>query len=548
MNRRKLLALLVVITVMLIAFTMQSFAEDASGEVFQSNVYATFWSLVPPIVAIALALITKEVYSSLIAGIICGALLYANFNPITAYNTIFTEGFISSLADSWNVGILIFLVILGIIVCLMNKAGGSSAYGKWASERIKSRKGAILSTMGLGILIFVDDYFNCLTVGNVMRPITDKHRISRAKLAYIVDATAAPICMIAPISSWAAAVTGFVEGYDGLELFIRAIPYNLYSLLTIAMIIFITLIGIEYGPMRKHEENAILTGDIYTTLDRPFEGQDVEVPAGKGKVIDLVIPVLVLIVFCILGMVYTGGILEGENIIDAFANCDASLGLSLGSSIALIIIVIYLLARKVISFNECMECFPSGFKAMVPAILILTFAWTLSGITSLLGGSEFVSSIFKGGAAGLKLFLPAIVFAVAVGMSFSTGTSWGTFGILLPIVVAVGLEPELLVISVSACLAGAVCGDHCSPISDTTIMSSTGAMCSHINHVSTQLPYALTVAVVSFVGYILAGFIQSAWIILPVSLAMMFGTLYVIKLLTTNRTKALSKTKVLGKA
>lgn len=532
MKRKKLLTLLLVATVVIAAFALTAFADGAAGDDYQSNVYGTFWSLVPPIIAIALALITKEVYSSLFIGIVCGALLHSNFNPLMAHDTMFTKGFISSLADSWNVGILIFLVILGMIVCLMNKAGGSAAYGQWASKRIKTRKGAILSTFGLGVLIFVDDYFNCLTVGNVMRPITDKHRVSRAKLAYIVDATAAPICMIAPISSWAAAVVGVVEGYDGLQLFIRAIPYNLYSLLTIAFIIAITLLGFDYGPMKKHEYNAIVHGDLYTTPDRPYEGQDGEVSAGKGKVIDLVLPVVILIVFCILGMLYTGGILEGENIIDAFANCDASVGLSLGSALALIIIIIYLLGRRVLSFKECMDCLPEGFKAMVPAILILTFAWTLSGITGLLGAKEYVSGIFAGSAAGLKILMPAIVFLVAVGMSFSTGTSWGTFGILLPIVVAVGLEPELMIISVSACLAGAICGDHCSPISDTTIMSSTGAMCNHINHVTTQLPYAFTVAGVSFIGYILAGFIQSAWVVLPVSLIMMVGLLYIIKLIT----------------
>jgi len=541
MNRRKLITrgctLLLVLTAIIMVFALPAFAEDAAAEGYKSNVFATFWSLVPPLVAIALALITKEVYSSLFIGIICGALLHANYKPITAYDTIFNEGFIASLADGWNVGILIFLVVLGTVVCLMNKAGGSAAYGEWARRKIRTRKGALLSTFGLGVLIFVDDYFNCLTVGNVMRPITDKHKISRAKLAYIVDATAAPICMIAPISSWAAAVTGVVEGYNGLDLFIRAIPYNLYSFLTLGMIIFITLMGIEYGPMRKHEENAVLNGDLYTTPDRPFEGQDTEVPVGKGKVIDLVIPVLILITLCILGMLYTGGILEGENIVNAFANCDASLGLSLGSSLALILVIIYFLLRKVLNFNECMVCFPDGFKAMVPAILILTFAWTLSGITGLLGAREYVSGIFQGSAAGLQILLPAIVFVVAVGMSFSTGTSWGTFGILLPIVVAIGLNPELLVISVSACLAGSICGDHCSPISDTTIMSSTGAMCNHINHVSTQLPYALTVAAVSFVGYILAGLVQSAWVVLPVSLLMMFGVLYVIKLLTANKAK-----------
>jgi tetracycline resistance efflux pump len=546
MNRKKLLTMLVSIAVILLVFTLPAFAEGTGGEEHQSNVYATFWSILPPIIAIVLALITKEVYSSLFIGIVSGALLYANFNPLTAFNAMFTEGFIASLSDSWNVGILIFLVVLGAIVSLMNKAGGSAAYGQWAAQRIRSRKGAILATFGLGILIFVDDYFNCLTVGNVMRPITDKQKISRAKLAYLIDATAAPICMIAPISSWAAAVTGVVEGYDGLELFIRAIPYNLYSLLSIAMIIIITLLGIEYGPMKKHEENAILYGDLYTTPDRPFEGQDVDKPAGKGKVIDLVIPVVLLIIFCILGMVYTGGILEGANIVESFANSDASLGLSLGSCLALIIIIIYLMARKVLSFNECMECFPEGFKAMVPAILILTFAWTLSGITGLLGVKEYVSAIFKG-ATGLKIMLPAIVFVVAVGMSFSTGTSWGTFGILLPIVVAVDLNPELLIISVSACLAGAVCGDHCSPISDTTIMSSTGAMCNHINHVTTQLPYAMTVAAVSLVGYIIAGLVQSAWVVLPLSLAMMFGVLIIIKLVASSN-KAYADSNVSSEA
>lgn len=534
MKPRKLLLLLLVLAAILTVFALPVFAEDASGEESQSFVYGTFWALLPPIIAIVLALITKEVYSSLFIGILSAALLYANFNPVNAFTVMLNDGFIASLADSWNVGILIFLVVLGTIVCLMNQAGGSAAYGEWASRRIKTRKGAILSTFGLGVLIFVDDYFNCLTVGNVMRPITDKHRISRAKLAYLVDATAAPICMIAPISSWAAAVTGVVEGYDGFELFIRAIPYNLYSLLTLAMILIIAFLGIEYGPMRKHEENA-LNGDLYTTPDRPFEGQENQARNTKGKVRDLVIPVIVLIVCCILGMLYTGGILEGENIVNAFANCDASLGLSLGSVLALIIIIIYFIGRKVLSFNECMACLPNGFKAMVPAILILTFAWTLSGLTKSLGSSEFVSGIFNESAA--TVFLPAIVFAIAVGMSFATGTSWGTFGILLPLVVDVfdksaafsGGTPELLIVTISACLAGAVCGDHCSPISDTTIMSSTGAMCSHINHVSTQLPYALTVAAVSFLGYILAGFIPSAWVVLPISLVVLFSVLMIIR-------------------
>lgn len=545
MKPGRFLPLILVVALMLLFFAFPAFADGSGEEEYKSFVHGTFWALLPPIIAIVLALITKEVYSSLFIGILTAALLYANFNPLDAVTVMFTEGFIASLADSWNVGILIFLVVLGTIVCLMNKAGGSVAYGEWASKRIKSRKGAILSTFALGVLIFVDDYFNCLTVGNVMRPITDKHNVSRAKLAYIVDATAAPICMIAPISSWAAAVVGVVEGYDGFELFVRAIPYNLYSLLTIAFIIIITLAGIDYGPMRKHEQNA-LKGDLYTTPDRPFEGQENEICKGKGKIRDLILPVAILIVFCILGILYTGGILEGENIQSAFANSDPSLGLSLGSAIALLIVIIYFLASKVLTFNECMECLPNGFKAMVPAILILTFAWTLSGLTGLLGASEFVRGIFQGSSA--TVFLPAIVFAVAAGMAFATGTSWGTFGILLPLVVNVFSNsnpsalssgiPELLIVSISACLAGAVFGDHCSPISDTTIMSSTGAMCSHINHVSTQLPYAITVALVSFIGYIIAGLIPSPWVILPVSLALLIATLLIIKVITGKRAEA----------
>jgi len=542
MKPRKLLLFLLVAAVLIVFFALPVFAEGSDGEEYRSFIHGTAWSLLPPIIAIALALITKEVYSSLFIGILCAALLYADLNPLNAFTTIFSDGYISSLSDSWNVGILIFLVVLGTIVCLMNKAGGSAAYGEWAARKIKTRKGAILATFGLGVLIFVDDYFNCLTVGNVMRPITDKHGVSRAKLAYLVDATAAPICMIAPISSWAAAVVGVVEGYDGFELFVRAIPYNLYSLLTLAMIIFISLVGIEYGPMRKHEENA-LKGDLYTTPDRPFEGQETQVHSGKGKVRDLVLPVIILIILCIMGMLYTGGILEGANIQEAFANSDASLGLTLGSGLALIIVIIYFIARRVLTFRECMECLPNGFKAMVPAILILTFAWTLSGLTRMLGAGDFVSGVFEGSSA--TIFLPAIVFVVAAGMSFATGTSWGTFGILLPLVVDVfsgaansGNMPELLIISISACLAGAVFGDHCSPISDTTIMSSTGAMCSHINHVSTQLPYAITVAVVSFAGYIIAGFVRSAWIILPVSIALLLVALYLIKQFTAGKVKA----------
>lgn len=527
-NKKILIALVSAIAIFIVAYIFfRQMPEVAADAESPSRMYATIWALVPPVVAIVLALITKEVYSSLFIGIVTGALFYSNFNLETAYTTILKDGFIASLSSAWNVGILIFLVVLGAIVVLMNRAGGSAAYGKWAANKIKGRKGAILSTFGLGCLIFVDDYFNCLTVGSVMKPITDKHKVSRAKLAYIIDATAAPICMIAPISSWAAAVAGVVDGYDGLTLFIQAIPYNLYSLLTIFMIIFISAIGLDYGPMKLHEDNAS-KGDLFTTSNRPYEAET-QIPDSKGKVIDLVIPIIILIVCCVFGMVYTGGFFDGTNFIDAFADCNAALGLSLGSVLALLIVIAYYMSRKVLDFEECMKAIPEGFKAMVPAILILTFAWTLGGMTGLLGADVYVSTLFKSGAESLTLFLPAIVFLVAVFLAFATGTSWGTFTILLPIVVGVGLEGNLLLIAISACLAGAVCGDHCSPISDTTIMASTGAQCDHIAHVSTQLPYAITVAVVSFAGYIFAGFVQNAWIVLPVSMAVLAAVLLVIK-------------------
>ena len=533
-NKKILFALISAIAIFIVAYIFfRQMPEVAADAASPSKMYATFWALIPPTVAIVLALITKEVYSSLFIGIVAGALFYSNFNLETAYTTMFTDGFIASLSTKGNVGILIFLVVLGVIVVLMNKAGGSAAYGKWAANKIKGRKGALLSTFGLGCLIFVDDYFNCLTVGSVMKPITDKHKVSRAKLAYLIDATAAPICMIAPISSWAAAVAGVVEGYDGLTLFIQAIPYNLYSLLTIFMIIFISAIGLDFGPMKLHEDNA-MKGDLFTTTNKPYT--DEEIPTGKGKVFDLVIPVIILIASCVIGMVYTGGFFDGVDFINAFADCDAALGLSLGSVFALLAIVVYYICRNVLTFEECMAAIPEGFKAMVPAILILTFAWTLSGMTGLLGANVFVSNLFKSGAESLTLFLPAIVFLVAVFLAFATGTSWGTFGILLPIVVGVGLDERLLIISISACLAGAVCGDHCSPISDTTIMASTGAQCDHIAHVSTQLPYAITVAVVSFAGYIFAGFVQNAWIVLPVSIAVLAVVLLVIKAFTSKKT------------
>ncbi len=509
-----------------------SFALAESGEeVYVSGMWATFWSLVPPIIAIGLALITKEVYSSLFVGIVAGALFHANFNPELAFNTMLNDGFIGSLADGWNVGILIFLVVLGILVVVMNRAGGSAAYGEWARKKIKTKKSATLATFALGCLIFVDDYFNCLTVGNVMRPITDTHGVSRAKLSYLIDATAAPICMIAPISSWAAAVTGVIEGTDGLTLFIRAIPYNFYSLLTIAMIITITLLKFDFGPMRIHEQNAE-KGDLFTTDARPYGDGTEEIVKGKGQVKDLVIPIAVLIVCCVLGMVYTGGFFSGESFINAFANCDASVGLSMGSIISLILTFIYYMFRKVLSFKEFMAAVPEGFKAMVPAILILTFAWTLSAMTGLLGADVYVARLVESGAESLESFLPVIIFLVAVGLSFATGTSWGTFGILLPIVVRVlPAGSELLIIAVSACLAGAVCGDHCSPISDTTIMASTGGQCDHVNHVSTQLPYAMLVAGVSAVFYILAGFVRNAFIVLPLAIVAMVGVLILMKTL-----------------
>ncbi len=517
--------------VMLLFCSITVYAGDGDTE-NPSNMYATFWSLVPPIIAIVLALITKEVFSSLFVGIVAGALFYTNFDIKQAYLTIFTGSdgsFLANLSDSWNVGILIFLVVLGTMVCLMNKAGGSAAYGEWAGRVIRGRRSATFATFLLGVAIFVDDYFNCLTVGSVMRPVTDKHQVSRAKLAYLIDATAAPVCIIAPISSWAAAVTGVVEGTNGLTLFIRAIPYNFYALLTIFMMLMLSVMNFDYGPMRTHEINAI-KGDLYTTDARPFASTEEYKVTGKGKIKDLLLPVIVLIICCIIGMIYTGGFFEGETFVNSFANCDASVGLVLGSVAALIFTFFLYIPRRVLTFQEFMECLPEGFRAMVPAILILTFAWTLSGITGLLGADVYVAGLLDQSKGALELFLPAVVFLIAVFLAFATGTSWGTFGILLPIVVPI-LDPtsELLTITVAATLAGAVCGDHCSPISDTTIMASTGAQCDHINHVSTQLPYAMTVAIVSFVNYILAAVIQNWLINLPIALASMFFVLWLLR-------------------
>ncbi len=502
-------------------------------EAADSNYYSTFMSLAPPVIAIVLALVTKEVYSSLFIGVLSGALLYSNFKPIEAIDAIINDGLIANIGDSWNAGILIFLVLLGIMVALVNVAGGSAAFGRWAKTHVKTRVGAQLATFALGVLIFIDDYFNCLTVGSVMRPVTDSHKISRAKFAYIIDATAAPICMIAPISSWAAAVTSVVGEENGLTYFIRAIPYNFYSLLTIVMIITIALIKLDYGPMARHELNA-LNGDLFSDADH-VESED-EAVSPKGKVIDLVLPVLLLIAACVIGMIYTGGFFDVEsgaylNLATAFANSDASVGLSWGALIAVVLTILYLLARRVIDFRTAMNAIPKGFTAMVPAIIILVFAWTLGGITrGMLGADIFVKLAIGGAADALSSFLPAVIFLIAFGLAFATGTSWGTFGILLPIVITVFTGAgEIMVIAMSACLAGAVCGDHCSPISDTTIMASAGAQCNHVNHVSTQLPYALTVAGVSTAAYVLAGFIRNWMIVLPIAIVMMVVTLLVIK-------------------
>ena len=489
--------------------------------------YATFMALLPPIIAIVLALLTKEVYSSLFVGILSGALIYSNFNIWDMILVTF-DTMISKICDSWNVGILIFLVLLGMMVSMINKAGGSAAYGRWAQEHIKSKAGAMISTCVLGMLIFIDDYFNCLTVGSVMRPVTDKFKVSREKLSYIIDATAAPVCIIAPISSWAAAVSSVAPEGEGLSLFIRSIPYNLYALLTLFTVLFMAYIGLDFGKMRTAELNAA------QGIGYPQDENTNAAANSKGTVLDLVLPILVLIASCVTTMIYTGGFFDAEsgsymNFVDAFANSDASMGLVLGAFIALAVTFVLYLPRKVISFKQFADSFVDGFKAMSSAILILIFAWTLSGVTNLLGAKVFVAELVRGAAAGFANFLPAIVFLIGIGLAFSTGTSWGTFGVLLPIVCAVFPSGELMVIAVSACLAGAVCGDHCSPISDTTIMASAGADCDHIGHVSTQLPYAMTVAGVSFVGYVLAGFIQNAWIVLPVSLAMMFGVLMLIR-------------------
>ena len=520
-------AVLSVVLVLMFAITV--FGAEQTEE-YVPAVYATFWALVPPVVAIGLALITKEVYSSLFVGVLMGGILYSGFSFEGTITHIFEDGMISVLSDSYNVGILIFLVILGTMVCLMNRAGGSAAFGQFAADHIKGRVGAQLATILLGCLIFIDDYFNCLTVGSVMRPVTDKFKVSRAKLAYLIDATSAPICIIAPISSWAAAVTGFVEGEDGFSIFVRAIPYNFYAILMIVMMIGMVLLQTEFGSMKFHEKNA-LKGDLYTTPGRPYDTEKQPEVSVRGTVLDLLIPIISLIICCMVGMLYTGGFFAGEDFVTAFSQSDASLGLTMGSFFGLLITIGLYQVRRVLKFSECMACIPEGFKSMVPAIMILSFAWTLKAMTDSLGADVYVATVVASNARSFLNFLPAIIFIVGCFLAFATGTSWGTFGILIPIVVAVfeNSNPDLMIISISACMAGAVCGDHCSPISDTTIMASAGAQCEHVNHVTTQLPYAVTAAAVSFISYIIAGFVQSAWIALPIAIALMVVTMFVIR-------------------
>ena len=504
-------------------------ASEEAAEPAVSRFYQTFWALLPPIIAIGLALITKEVYSSLFIGIVVGGLLYSNFSFEGTLNHVFSGGIVSVLSDTYNVGILVFLVILGILVCILNRAGGSAAFGRWAAQHIKTNVGAQLATIALGVLIFIDDYFNCLTVGSVMRPVCDKHKVSRAKLAYLIDATAAPVCIIAPVSSWAAAVSSYVEDGNGLQLFLRAIPFNFYALLTIVMMFVLAIANLDYGPMRKHERNAREHGDIFSGIKAYAETAEEE-SNPRARVIDLVLPIAILIITCVTGMIYSGGFFSGASFVEAFSNSDASVGLMLGSAVTLVFAIIYFMLRRLISFKHLMECIPEGFKAMVPAVLILTFAWSLKAMTDSLGAKQFVEQLVKSSAGGFKAFLPAIIFAIGCGLSFATGTSWGTFGILIPITLGVfPLSDPLGIVCVSACMAGAVCGDHCSPISDTTIMASAGAQCDHVTHVATQLPYALTVAGVSFVSYIIAGFVPNALIVLPIAIVLMIGTLIVLK-------------------
>ncbi len=540
--KRKQIGMLIFLAVIVILLfvTANTSGVITDPENSQCSVYATVFALLPPVIAIGLALITKEVYTSLLAGIITGGLLYSNFNLELMINTIFFQedgGMVYKLADAWNVGILVFLVMLGILVSMLNKAGGSAAFGKWASKHIKTRIGAQISVMILGVLIFVDDYFNCLTVGSVMRPVTDRHKVSRAKLSYIIDATAAPVCIIAPISSWAAAVTSSVpedSGINGFAVFLQTIPYNLYAILTLVMVFLVTVLRVDFGPMKKHEMNAI-AGDLFTTPGRPYEGNEEEVINEKAHVLDLILPVAVLIASCIVAMVYTGGFFEGASFVNAFAASDASVGLVLGGAVTLVFTFIYYMMRDVLSFEEFAKCIPEGFQSMIAPILILTMAWTLSGMTNLLGAKYFVADLVANSASAMQGFLPMIIFLVAAFLAFATGTSWGTFSILIPIVIGVFPEGQMMVISIASCLAGAVCGDHCSPISDTTIMASAGGHCEHVNHVVTQLPYVLVVGSVCMVGYLLIGIFKAVgldaivWLTLPICIVLLCVVLFVIR-------------------
>ena len=540
--KRKQIGMLIFLAVIVILLfvTANTSGVITDPENYQCGVYATVFALLPPVIAIGLALITKEVYTSLLAGIITGGLLYSNFNLELMINTIFFQedgGMVYKLADAWNVGILVFLVMLGILVSMLNKAGGSAAFGKWASKHIKTRIGAQISVMILGVLIFVDDYFNCLTVGSVMRPVTDRHKVSRAKLSYIIDATAAPVCIIAPISSWAAAVTSSVpedSGINGFAVFLQTIPYNLYAILTLVMVLLVTVLRVDFGPMKKHEMNAI-AGDLFTTPGRPYEGNEEEVINEKAHVLDLILPVAVLIASCIVTMVYTGGFFEGASFVDAFAASDASVGLVLGGAVTLVFTFIYYMMRDVLSFEEFAKCIPEGFQSMIAPILILTMAWTLSGMTNLLGAKYFVADLVANSASAMQGFLPMIIFLVAAFLAFATGTSWGTFSILIPIVIGVFPDGQMMVISIASCLAGAVCGDHCSPISDTTIMASAGGHCEHVNHVVTQLPYVLVVGSVCMVGYLLIGIFKAVgldaivWLTLPICIVLVCVVLFVIR-------------------
>ena len=546
MNTRRTHRGLRTVVMMVLALGLMTVTAFASGEeaAEAGRFYQTIWSLLPPVIAIGLALITKEVYSSLFIGILAGGLMYSGFSFEGTMQHVFVDGMIGQLSDSWNVGILVFLVVLGAMVILMNRAGGSAAFGRWAADHVKTRVGAQLATVVLGCLIFIDDYFNCLTVGSVMRPLTDKNNISRAKLAYLIDATAAPVCIIAPISSWAAAVSGFVDGANGLTLFVKSIPYNFYALLTIVMMLGLAVMNFDFGPMKKAEQQALESSgenDIHASLTGADPAPEDKISA-KGTVLHLVAPIVVLIIACVIGMIYTGGFFSGESFINAFAGSDASVGLVFGSVVALVLTIIFYLATRVLSFRECMTAIPEGFKSMVPAILILTFAWTLKSMTDSLGAAEYVAGIVENSAGNLIVLLPAIVFLVGCFLAFATGTSWGTFGILIPIDVSVfggDLDNTLMIVSISACMAGAVCGDHCSPISDTTIMASAGAQCDHIAHVSTQLPYAIMAAAISVVCYLLTGVFCMmnipAIIVLPVGIVLTLVVLFAIKQMTAKK-------------